>query len=321
MGNYSKENLIAIPATAVPAGTLAIKIGNEVFTPGNIRISSGIDFFKCASVNTTDKTWTGYKAVLVEGIYIFDDTATAGLTYGTGYTPAVGDIYNQIATVKVSSLWNGSTLDEYTVALWDFEDGIVSRGNLQAELELTGAAIAGGAKFGDKALSLSPSPGYARVTMPEFNRSQDYTVDFWIKVQPFSGNIMVYMNNPIEGAFSPSTNDRLMAVYCTSSYMCLHGGDYGGENTMYDMPVSTLTDGNFHHIALVRTAGHMKFAMDGHFSEVEIDSACPNLNDVPIHFGWDVNNWGNHNGIVFDEIRFSSCARWTEDFTVPSEPY
>ena len=41
MSNYTKENLIAIPPTAVPAGTLAIKVGDEIFTPGNIKIGSG----------------------------------------------------------------------------------------------------------------------------------------------------------------------------------------------------------------------------------------------------------------------------------------
>ena len=31
MSNYTKENLIPIPPAAVPAGTLAIKVGDEIF--------------------------------------------------------------------------------------------------------------------------------------------------------------------------------------------------------------------------------------------------------------------------------------------------
>lgn len=108
MSNYTKENLIAIPPTAVPAGTLAMKVGNEIFTPGNIRISAGgMDFYKCASVDTTAKTWTGYLAVLTDGVYTFEETATTGLTYGTAFTPAENNIYNADATVYIKQLYMG----------------------------------------------------------------------------------------------------------------------------------------------------------------------------------------------------------------------
>ena len=109
MSNYTKENLIAIPPTAVPAGTLAIKVGNEIFTPGNIRIGY-MAFYKCASVDTTAKTWTGYKAVLTDGVYSFEDNVTAGLTYGAAYTPGIDYIYNDGATVQVKRMWDGASV-------------------------------------------------------------------------------------------------------------------------------------------------------------------------------------------------------------------
>ena len=100
MSNYTKENLIQIPVGAVPAGTLAMKVGDTVFTPGNIRISSGgsMDLYKCASVDKTNKTWTGYKAVLSDGLYSFEETLTESLVYGEMITPQVGTIYNEDAT-------------------------------------------------------------------------------------------------------------------------------------------------------------------------------------------------------------------------------
>lgn len=67
----------------------------------------GGTFYKCASVNATDKTWTGYKAVLADGIYIFEDAATAGLTYGVAFIPAVGSIYNADATISIAGMWQG----------------------------------------------------------------------------------------------------------------------------------------------------------------------------------------------------------------------
>lgn len=111
MSNYTKENLIAVPSTDVPAGTLAIKVGNEIFTPGNIKIASGMEFYKCASVDTVNKTWTGYKAVLENEFYVFESAVTSGLTYGGAFTPNTGYIYDADATIQVHHLWQGSPID------------------------------------------------------------------------------------------------------------------------------------------------------------------------------------------------------------------
>lgn len=54
----------------------------------------------------TEKTWSGYKAVWSDADgYIFEETATDGLEYGTGFTPAVGSIYNSDATITVAKLF------------------------------------------------------------------------------------------------------------------------------------------------------------------------------------------------------------------------
>lgn len=57
------------------------------------------------------KTWDGYKAVLVDGVHTFESTVTTGLSYGTGFTPVIGTIYNSDATVIVSRLWSGAEAD------------------------------------------------------------------------------------------------------------------------------------------------------------------------------------------------------------------
>lgn len=72
-----------------------------------IKVGEAAEYYKCASVDTTAKTWTGYKAVLTDGVYSFEETVTEGLTYGTAYTPAAGNIYDAEATVQVNKLWDG----------------------------------------------------------------------------------------------------------------------------------------------------------------------------------------------------------------------
>lgn len=65
------------------------------------------DFYKCASVDTVNSTWTGYKAVLSAGSYSFEFTVTSGLTYGSGFIPEVGKIYTDGALVRVDALFDG----------------------------------------------------------------------------------------------------------------------------------------------------------------------------------------------------------------------
>ena len=64
------------------------------------------EYYRCASVDPSAKTWTGYKAVLNDGIYTFEDTVTSGLSY-TSVTPVVGNIYSADVLAKVSSLYQG----------------------------------------------------------------------------------------------------------------------------------------------------------------------------------------------------------------------
>lgn len=120
MSNYSKENLIAIPKNQVNPGDLAVKIGDEIFVCGK-----SMQFYKCASVDTENRTWTGYEAVLADGAYSFAETATILLEYGNGYTPAVGKIYSADALIAVSGLWQ-KTITEGLVFRASFTDSLTA---------------------------------------------------------------------------------------------------------------------------------------------------------------------------------------------------
>ena len=71
-------------------------------------LSCGCTYYKCASVDTEAKAWSGYKAVFdsTAGMWSFEDTVTEGLSY-TSVTPIVGSIYSADALIKISSMWNG----------------------------------------------------------------------------------------------------------------------------------------------------------------------------------------------------------------------
>ena len=67
---------------------------------------TALDFYKCTAVDTGTKTWTGYKAVLTDGAYVFEESVTTGLTYSL-IVPVVGKIYTDGTTATIDSLYTG----------------------------------------------------------------------------------------------------------------------------------------------------------------------------------------------------------------------
>ena len=57
-------------------------------------------YYKCSSVNTSEKTWSGYELVLQDGVYVVSDVETMGLVY-TSIKPNVGIVYAENALVMV----------------------------------------------------------------------------------------------------------------------------------------------------------------------------------------------------------------------------
>jgi hypothetical protein len=103
------------------SGALTVK-GDANFTEENIadgvsmwgkvgkhKGGSSMEFYKCASVDTSAKTWTGYKAVLTDGVYSFEESVTSGLTY-TAITPVIGRVYTADALCEIKKLFDGSLI-------------------------------------------------------------------------------------------------------------------------------------------------------------------------------------------------------------------
>lgn len=90
--------------------TLVAKHPDGSFTEiGSGSGGGSAEFYKCASVDTSAHTWTGYKAVFDSGAgtWSFESEVTEGLTY-TSVTPEIGGIYSADALVIVSLLYSGT---------------------------------------------------------------------------------------------------------------------------------------------------------------------------------------------------------------------
>lgn len=83
---------------------------------GSLSGGTSAEYYKCASVDTEAKTWSGYKAVFDSGTgtWSFESDATEGLTY-TGLTPAVNKIYTADTTIQLAYIKLAGILNDETV--------------------------------------------------------------------------------------------------------------------------------------------------------------------------------------------------------------
>lgn len=107
--SIKEENLIKYEGTILPGQRFA-KVGNKImpvgvggaFEPGAGGGGGSAKYYKCATVDTTTQTWTGYELILTDGKYTVSSEITTGLVYTT-MTPVENYIYSEDALIKVAS--------------------------------------------------------------------------------------------------------------------------------------------------------------------------------------------------------------------------
>lgn len=65
------------------------------------------------------KTWDGYKAILTDGVYVFEENLTTGLSY-SAFEPEVGKVYSADALIEVKKLFDGT--DPHLLLYFSMDD-------------------------------------------------------------------------------------------------------------------------------------------------------------------------------------------------------
>lgn len=107
--SINPNNLIPLTEeTSLRPGQRVVKLGEYYFPIGfGESYSSSINFYKCISVDVSTKTWSGYKAILVDSsYYYFQENITEGLIY-LGNAVEVDNIYSSDGLVQIANLFNG----------------------------------------------------------------------------------------------------------------------------------------------------------------------------------------------------------------------
>lgn len=229
-----------------------IKEGVSIFGVEGAFAGSGggggsMEFYKCASTNVTANTWSGYKAVLSNGVYTFEESVTDGLTFGGGYTPAPGFIYDSGATVMLSNLWSGLPQPADYDIFASFATPAAEKGGLftlehpSVDYGVKKNGILG-AEFNDGIVSIP------------WNMSEDFT--FSVRYKPLSGGENYYEGPLVRvGQDGGST---LYSIWVNMEWdMCMMHIEYGSGGTeRFDV------DTNHHIYTLVKSGDELKLYVD-----------------------------------------------------------
>jgi hypothetical protein len=179
-------------------------------------------------------------------------------------------------------------------------------------------------KFGDSSLWMDGNSDYA--TLPDsidwdFG-DLDFTIDLWVNYAALPGNGSL---SPFFGHGSSGSDFWYFGVYNPSGTQRLVLRIYAGalnSTLIYDLPAAP-TLGTWYHAAVVRTGGHVKLFWNGEQLGADID-----FTDViqpiagPGYIGGIYPGATYYMSGNFDELRVSKgIARWTENFTPPTEQY
>jgi hypothetical protein len=146
----------------------------------------------------------------------------------------------------------------------------------------------------------------------------DFTVDFWLKFATTGSQYALFSTLLLKANWNESgaTGDFFADYEFETLEFRIYNGtqNVSPKGTVVNKP----TDGLFHHYAFVKSNGVVTIYIDGN-SVFSFSSSIPLLGNT-VGFGrGDKRGWGVTG--YYSEFRISNIARWTGNFTPPTEPY
>lgn len=149
---------------------------------------------------------------------------------------------------------------------------------------------------------------------PDYNFSGNFTIDFWCAVGTVTTARYILFKGPNANAY---------ASYAISTFNNQLGFGISSNNTAFDIQQfsgAILSTYVWFHVALVRSGNTYTLYVNGTAVASGTSANAPKPTNDAVIFGSDTS--GNYfPDVLVDEIRFSSVARWTANFTPPTAPY
>lgn len=169
-------------------------------------------------------------------------------------------------------------------------------------------------KFGGASALFDGTGDYLSVTGPDFGASE-FTIECWIRLGGVSGVQVIYDNRRPGANFA---GDTLWYLNGTSLYWFSNGGNVISASSAV---TSTST---WYHVSVSRdSSNNIKMFVNGtQVGSTYVDSSTYSQPDGNAFIGMNHESPNNHyiNGHI-DEIRVSSTARYTSNFTAPTSAF
>ena len=268
---------------------------------------SSMELYKCVSVDTATQTWSGYRVVETDGEYIFSDTLTSNLNYAGGLNVKPGKVYSSDGKIRSNKAYNhclcifpfNGTYEDMRgnckIPMLHYGSYPSSQTSCNSERRHWGAQSL---KFNFAADSFDalglPIECYVAIdNLPALNA---FTIDFWEyradSIQRPNDAGCLYLANETTKAMFYGATDRLLPQNewfhhafvrnQDASVICEYvNGTKIGE---FSMPEQLLTNGSRYRLY------------------------------VGLNTGYTIQRW-------IDNLSIWDIAKYSENFTPPSEPY
>lgn len=185
---------------------------------GSLSGGTSAEYYKCASVDTGAKTWSGYKAVQQEnGGYTFEETVTTGLTYTT-ITPVVDSIYTADCMVLVGYMVPADTAEIPTADLFYY---LPLKTDIVTDTGATTYADTGTLTFTtEQGIQCALFDGSQFLRTTNVTDQNNMTVSFWAKktISDYGAvignayNFQVYLENNVFGINVNTTGNSVDGI-------------------------------------------------------------------------------------------------------------
>jgi len=228
---------------------------------------------------------------------------TIGVTEVLEHTMVTGVGGNDSNTLLLLHMDDTSFTDSAQYSLPTSASGTVSRSSDES-------------KFGG--YSASFSSGYIDTSSSSIFEvgTGDFTVDCWVNTTVNSLDTYYRRIFMWDGATGNANNNPQLSIVPTSGVV--NAWSNTGSLDIYS--TTAIDDGDWHHIAMVRSSGTVYLFIDGqseanqsYTENVNISSPSPRVGSYSLANG----NWSGY----IDEVRMSDKARWVVNFTPPSLAY
>ncbi|PJI09331.1 MULTISPECIES: Ig-like domain-containing protein [Clostridium] len=219
-------------------------------------------------------------------------------------------------SIGAGSNTQNEEVDQYTKLLMHMDDGKFKDECGHTIINNGVTVDTSNKKFGNSSAYFNGNSGLdIPCTSSEFNfGNKDFTIDFWFSLPSFSGN-----------KYFVSFNSDLSFAIATSNIVSngLWVGIGNGSSWTYGMETgeNSVSFNTWHHFALVRKDSSLSIYLDGtNIKTLNIGTVNilnPNSKITIGYAPW----FSSHLTGNIDEFRISNIARWTSNFTPPTNSY